>query len=278
MILGPVAPQRDIDQIAESAKRDIDQIAEFVNSSVRSTPPPGAAAGPRQGSLPGIKGRRGFNDWLYSHWGNRGNAVYTGIGGLLIMLLSGGVAWAVDEPLLFPSLGASAFLFFETPMALVASPRNTVIGHYVGGAVAFFWLYVFDLLDQPTAIEVGFTDGRWAAVALSLAFTGLILRLLRAAHPPAGATTVIVALGLLDTPEQMAVLALGVLLVAIPAGIINRLCGVPSPLWVKPYPGLRALLRPGSVPPQQAAAPFVGGLLDGWSSAPPGQGGVASRQ
>ena len=274
---------RDIDQIAESAKRDIDQIAEFVNSTVQSTPPPGAAAGgaaagPRQGSLPGIKGRRGFNDWLYSHWGNRGNAVYTGIGGLLIMLLSGGAAWAFDEPLLFPSLGASAFLFFETPMALVASPRNTIIGHYIGGAVAFFWLYVFDLLDQPTAIEVGFTDARWAAVALSLAFTGLLLRLLRAAHPPAGATTVIVALGLLDTPEQMGILALGVLLVAIPAGMINRLFGVPSPLWVKPYPGLRAFLRPGSVPPPATTTPFAGGLLDGWSSASPGQGGVASRQ
>ena len=45
------------------------------------------------------------------------------------MLLSGGAAWAFDEPLLFPSLGARAFLIFETPMALVASPRNTVIGH-----------------------------------------------------------------------------------------------------------------------------------------------------
>jgi CBS domain-containing membrane protein len=237
-------------------QRDVEQIAEFVNSTVRAPP-----AGPRQGSLPGIKGRHGLNDWLYSRWRNRGNAIYTGIGSLLAMLLAGGVAWAADEPLLFPSLGATAFLFFETPMAEVSSPRNTVIGHYVGAAVAFFWLYVFGLLDQPTAIEVGFTTERWLAVALSLAFTGLLLRLLRAAHPPAGATTVIVSLGLLDTPEQMAVLALGVLLVAIPAGIFNRLCGVPSPVWTKPYPGLRTLLHLPGRPPPPPAEPFMGGLL-----------------
>jgi len=217
-----------------AVQRDIDQIAEFVNSTVRAAPP--VPAGPRRGSLPGITGRSGFNDWLYTRWGNRGNALYTFLGGLLTMLLSGGLAWAFDEPLLFPSLGATAFLLFETPMAEVSSPRNTIIGHYVGGAVAFFWLFVFGLLDQPTALEAGFSEARWLAVALSLSFTGLLLRLLRAAHPPAGATTVIVALGLLDTPEQMAVLALGVLLVAIPAGIINRLCGVPSPVWVKPTP------------------------------------------
>ncbi len=248
-------------------QRDINQIAEFVNSSVRPTvaPPPAAM---RQGSLPGIKGRHGFNDWLYAHWGNRGNAFYTGLGSLIAMLISGGVAWAADEPLLFPSLGATAFLFFETPMAEVSSPRNTIIGHYIAGAVAFFWLWVFGLLDQPTAIEVGFDAERWIAIALSLAFTGLILRLLRAAHPPAGATTVIVALGLLDTPEQMAALAIGVLLVAIPAGIINRICGVPSPLWVKPYQGLGALFRPGSSEPAKPDVPFAGGLLDQWRSQP----------
>jgi hypothetical protein len=114
-------------------------------------------------------------------------------------------------------------------------------------------------------------DGGGLEPAQHVAFTGLLLRLLRAAHPPAGATTVIVSLGLLDTPEQMAALAIGVLLVAIPAGIINRLCGVPAPLWMKPYQGLGNLLRPGSEPPKPDV-PFAGGLLDQWRSQPPVQG------
>lgn len=223
--------------------RDIDQIAEYADASARAV-----SAAPRAGSLPGIKGRHGLNEWLYNNYGNAGNALYTFIGSLLTIAISGGAAWYFDEPLLFPSLGATAFLFFETPLAEVSSPRNAIIGHYVAAAVAFFWLAVLDLINEPSAIEVGFTWERWVAIALSLGFTGGILRLLRAAHPPAGATTVIVALGLLDTWHQMLILANGAALVVIAAGILNRLMGVPAPLWDTPYAGLRERLYTGAGP------------------------------
>ena len=119
---------------------------------------------------------------------------------------------------MFPSLGATAFLFFETPMAEVASPRNTIIGHFVGAAIAYGWLVVFGLTDAPSALESGFTLGRAAAVALSVGCTGGVLRLLRAAHPPAGATTVIVSAGLLTSGEELLVLAAGVALLTLSAG------------------------------------------------------------
>jgi CBS domain-containing membrane protein len=255
---GGIDPRRE-------TRRDLEQISEFVNSTVLAPTPPAPAAA-RRGSLPVIAGRRGFNNWLYSRWGNRGNAIYTFLGSLVAMLLSGGVAWATHQPLLFPSLGATAFLCFETPMAEVASTRNALIGHYVGAAIGFFWLWVFGLQHSQDAIQAGFTAGRWLAVALSLSCTGLILRLLRAAHPPAGATTIIVSLGLLHTPHQMLILALGVLLVTIPAGIFNRICGVPAPLWVKPWPGLRAFLHRPGAPPTLPPAPFMGGMLEQWRS------------
>jgi CBS domain-containing membrane protein len=207
-------------------ERDVDQIAEYADSSVRRMS--------RAGSLAPISGRHGFNAWLYDKWGNRGNAVYTFTGGLLTISLSGALAWALDEPLVFPSLGATAFLFFETPMAEVASPRNTLIGHYVGALVATFWLFVFALQDNPSVLVEGFTPARAAAVALSVAFTGGILRLLRAAHPPAGATTVIVSAGLLHTGSQLAALAAGVLLLTISAHVLNRALGVPAPRWASP--------------------------------------------
>jgi CBS domain-containing membrane protein len=35
------------------------------------------------------------------------------------------------QPLLFPSLGPTVILFFETPLSPQASPRNTLIGHAV---------------------------------------------------------------------------------------------------------------------------------------------------
>jgi hypothetical protein len=263
---------------------DIDRIAEYADSSIRATVP-AAAAGPRKGSLPGIKLRRGLNSWLYAHWGNRGNAVYTFIGSLLTIGISGLVAWGLDEPFLFPSLGATAFLMFETPLAEVSSPRNSVIGHMVGAAVAFFWLWVFGLIDMPSAIQDGFTGERVAAIALSLAFTGGILRLVRAAHPPAGATTVIVALGLLDTGHQMIILAIGVLLVVIPAGIINRMLGVPAPIWSGTYTaGWWKRLFGGR---EKSTAAPAGGLnillgtgppLFGTSGAAPGQPGPPGPQ
>jgi CBS domain-containing membrane protein len=274
-------------QLNTDPRRDIEQIAEFVNSTVLARPPAasagaGAPAAARRGSLPPIKGRSGFNNWLYARWRNRGNAFYTFLGSLLAMMLSGGVAWATNKPLLFPSLGATCFLMFETPMAEVSSTRNAVIGHYIGGAIGFFWLFVFGLIDKPDALAAGWSVGRWAAVALSLSFTGGILRLLRAAHPPAGATTVIVSLGLLNTGIDMLWLALGVLLIVIPAGMFNRICGVPAPLWAKPWPGLRALLgrsgRSGKAEPEPEVTPFAGGLLDQWRSAEPVQDETPSRR
>jgi CBS-domain-containing membrane protein len=207
-------------------ERDIDQIAEYADSSVRQMM--------RRGSLAPIVGRTGLNFWLYKRWGNRGNAVYTFLGSLLTIALSGLLAWALDEPLVFPSLGATAFLFFETPMAEVASVRNTIIGHAVGAGVAFVWLNVFGLVHEPSAIVEGFTAERVACVALSLSFTGGILRLLRAAHPPAGATTVIVSIGLLTTWDDVLILMAGVTVLAASAWCLNRLLGVPAPLWSAP--------------------------------------------
>jgi CBS-domain-containing membrane protein len=204
-------------------QRDIDQIAEYADSSIRTMV--------RTGSLAPIAGRTGVNKWLYDKWGNRGNALYTALGSLLTITLSGLLAWALDEPLVFPSLGATAFLFFETPMAEVASIRNTLIGHTVATLVGFFWLSVFGFVGDPSAIVTGFTAGRVACVALSLACTGGILRLLRAAHPPAGATTVIVSVGLLTTVSQLAILLSGVLLLSAAAWSLNRALGVPAPLW-----------------------------------------------
>jgi CBS-domain-containing membrane protein len=204
-------------------ERDIEQIAEYADSSVRQMV--------RAGSLAPIVGRRGLNAWLYNRWGNRGNAIYTALGSLLTITLSGLLAWALNEPLVFPSLGATAFLFFETPMAEVASVRNTVIGHAVGAGVAFVWLNVFGLVGEPSAIAEGFAADRVACVALSLAFTGGILRLLRAAHPPAGATTVIVSVGLLTTWDELLILMSGVFLLAAAAVLLNRVLGVPAPLW-----------------------------------------------
>lgn len=216
-----------ISEFAGSSARDTDEqletIAEYADSSVRTLF--------RQGSLVGVPGAYGLKRWLYARWGNSGNAVYTFTGSLLAIALSGTAAWAFDEPLLFPSLGATAFLFFETPMAEVASPRNAIIGHFVAIAAAMAAIAAFGLIDAPSVYEGGVEPARIGAVAFAVALTGGSLRLLRAAHPPAGATTIIVASGLLDEPKQLVAVAVGVLIVTAAGFGLNRAMGVPAPVW-----------------------------------------------
>ena len=63
--------------------------------------------------------------------------------------------------------------------------------------------------------------------------------LLRVNHPPAGATTLIVALGILSMPYHLLVIEIAVVLLTLQAFAINRLAGLPYPVWQKlPAEGL----------------------------------------
>jgi len=207
-------------------REQLDRIAEYADSSVRILS--------RRGSLVGVPGAYGLKRWLYENYGNRGNAAYTFIGSLLAIGLSGFCAWLFQEPLLFPSLGATAFLFFETPLAEVGTPRNAIIGHSVAILAGLASLGAFGLLGEPSVYQQGVTPARIGAVALSVALTGGVLRLLRAAHPPAGATTIIVSSGLLAKPSQVASIFVGVLIITAGSWALNRMLGIPAPLWAAP--------------------------------------------
>ncbi|MEA2170394.1 MAG: hypothetical protein QOF76_3694 [Solirubrobacteraceae bacterium] len=201
-------------------------IAEFADSSVRTFQ--------RAGSLVTPPGSYGIKRYLYRRWRNNGNAIYTFVCSLIAIALSGTWAYIVDEPLLFPSLGATAFLIFETPMAEVGTVRNTIIGHAVGVGAGALSLAIFGLVNAPSLYIVGVTPERIGAVALSVGLTGGVLRVLRSAHPPAGATTIIVASGLLATAHKMGVLMIGVALLTLAGWLLNRLFGVPAPRWRAP--------------------------------------------
>ena len=50
-------------------------------------------------------------------------------------------------------------------------------------------------------------------------------------HPPAGATTLIVSLGIIWRPPELVIIEVAVLLLVAQALMINRLAGLPYPLW-----------------------------------------------
>lgn len=178
-------------------------------------------------------GYHGFHKRLVDRFGDRwGEAVYTFVACALALAVSGLAAYAVKQPLLFPSLGPTAFLFFEQPMAKPSSPRNTLIGHLVAILAGALSLAVFGLLYHPSILAEGVTLARTGAATLSLALTGAVLLLLRSSHPPTGATTLIVSLGLLQTPLEMTMLMVGVVILTVAGWVINRALGVPMPVWV----------------------------------------------
>ena len=178
----------------------------------------------------GEEERHGVRRRLVEHSGG-GEAIYTFFACLLALGMSGLAAYFTKQPLLFPSLGPTALLFIEAPMSPESSPRNTIIGHLVAVLAGAASLAVFGILDHPSVFVEGITPDRVGAAALSLALTGAVLLLLKSSHPPTGATTLIVSLGLLRTPHQMAALMGGVVLMTVVGWSVNRAAGVRMPLW-----------------------------------------------
>jgi CBS-domain-containing membrane protein len=175
--------------------------------------------------------RYGLHERLAERFGVGGDALYAFAACGLALAVSGLAAYLTRQPLLFPSLGPAALLFFEQPMSPGSSPRNTLIGHLVAVLVGALCLILFGLLDNPSVLVEGVTAPRVGAAALSLALTGAVLLVLRASHPPAGATVLIVSLGLFRTPSQMAMIMVGVVILTVAGWVINRTFGVPMPLW-----------------------------------------------
>lgn len=165
------------------------------------------------------------------------------------------VAWATNAPFVFPSLGPTAFLIFYTPLAPASSPRNTICGHAIACVAGYAGLAIFGLQSAVPDLVGGVAPARIGAVALSLAVTAGAMAWLSLAHPPAGATTLIVSLGILRTPEQLGVLMLGVVIISAQGLLINRLAGLDYPWW---SPHRRVPGAPGTVPPPPREPPWTG--------------------
>jgi CBS-domain-containing membrane protein len=146
------------------------------------------------------------------------------------MVLISAIALVTREPFVFPSLGPTAFLLFYAARNPVASPRNTIIGHLVGVVAGYLALLVTGLQNAPARLD-DVTWPRAGAAAISLSLTAAAMVLLRAPHPPAGATTLIVSLGVLHTLPQLGIVMAGVIVLVLQGSLVNRLAGVDYPRW-----------------------------------------------
>src|SRR6266566_6786482 len=170
--------------------------------------------------------------WLTQHYAKTPVlAIFSFVNGCISIGLMSALAVITGSPFIFSSLGPTAFLFFYTPTAPSASPRNTLIGHAIGAIAGYLSLVVTGLTTTGPALTVGVTWPRVIAAALSLGFTAGLMVLFKSPHPPAGATTLIISLGILRQPWQLVLLMVAVVLLTLQAFVINRLAGIPYPLW-----------------------------------------------
>lgn len=158
-------------------------------------------------------------------------ALFMFLNGFVTIAVLAAVAMVSRTPFVFPSLGPTAFLFFFTPRAPAATPRHTIYGHAIGIVCGYVALWLFGLEHAPPAMVTGVSAARVGAAALSLASTGALMILLRAAHPPAGATTLIISLGIVTRPFHLFVIEIAVAILTLQAIAINRLAGIDYPLW-----------------------------------------------
>ncbi len=161
-------------------------------------------------------------------------AVFMLVNGFVTIALLGVLAWTTREPFVFPSLGPTAFLFFFSPSAPSATPRHAIVGHAIGIACGYGSLVLFGLEHAGAATVVhGVAPARLLAAALSFATTGAFMILARAAHPPAGATTLLISLGAITAPTHLILIEVAVALLSLQAIAINRLAGLDYPLWAR---------------------------------------------
>jgi CBS domain-containing membrane protein len=158
-------------------------------------------------------------------------ALYNFLSGSVSIGLMAVFAVLLHSPFIFPSLGPTAFHYFSRQTAPTASPRNAIIGHFIGIVAGYFSLVVTGLTTAGPAIANGVTWPRVIAAALSVGLTAGLMILFHASHAPAGATTLIISLGILTQIWQLVVLMIAIILLTLQAIAINRLFGMPFPLW-----------------------------------------------
>lgn len=145
-----------------------------------------------------------------------------GEGGLVLVIAA--LAWAVNQPLIFASLGPTAYELVEQPHQKSARAYNVIVGHLIGLGAGFLAVFLLNAWAEPNAIITGVLSSRrlWA-IALAAALTALLTLAAKAAQPASLATTLLVALGSMQTRTDAVAIILGVLLITAIGEPLRRL-------------------------------------------------------
>jgi CBS domain-containing membrane protein len=100
----------------------------------------------------------------------------------------------------------------------------------LGGAGA---LAAFGLLHRHGG-AADISGARAGAVGMSLLVATALMLVFKVSHPPAGATALMISLGIVTSPGQWLELLGAVTLLSAMAIVVNRWAGITYPLWSPP--------------------------------------------
>jgi CBS domain-containing membrane protein len=144
------------------------------------------------------------------------DSIYAPLASGFLILVAGLFGLTFHRPWLFASLAPTAFQLAEYPELRSSRLYNVLAGHYIGLAMGFAALALFDSWGAPkvlathdlTAIRV------WTSV-VAMVFTSAGILVFRASHPPAGSTTLLVSLGSFQTWRGVIIIVVGVAIVGL---------------------------------------------------------------
>ncbi len=153
-------------------------------------------------------------------------AAFAAVGAAIAIGIICTVAIITGQPLVFPTLGPSAFLFFSQPAAPASCPRNAIVAHGSGILIgwAVYWLFGIALSCDAVTAQVG-------AATVSLGLISAWMVAAKVTHPPAASTALMVALGLMVQWQELAAVMAAIVLLTAEAYCMNRLSGIATPLW-----------------------------------------------
>ncbi len=159
------------------------------------------------------------------------SALYVLVNSTVSMIIMGMAAHFTAWPMIFPSLGPTTFLIFYAASSPMSCPRNSLMGHVLGGIVGMICFSLSNLFFPEHATSGSFNLAALVIVGLSLGITGMVMVLSGLLHPPAASTAMMAAMGLFSKWYYLPVLVCALGLLCIQAIIMHRLAGVKFPLW-----------------------------------------------
>ncbi|HET9087305.1 MAG TPA: HPP family protein [Acidobacteriaceae bacterium] len=133
-----------------------------------------------------------------------------------LILTAALMGWALHEPLIFASLGPTAFELIETPKRKSARFYNILVGNLIAILAGFFALWVTHAWWAPAISLTGVPFPRVGAVFLAAALTVLGTLLANATQPAALSTTLIIATGVMQAKlDGLVIMAAVALILAL---------------------------------------------------------------